>query len=59
LYKILMDFGILMKLVRLIKMCLNETCRRVCVGKDISDMFPVKNGLKQGDVYHHCLSTLL
>jgi len=54
-----MDFGILMKLVRLIKMCLNETCRRVCVGKDISDMFPVKNGLKQGDVYHHCLSTLL
>jgi hypothetical protein len=59
LYKILMEFDILMKLVRLIKMCVNETCRRVCVGMDISDMFPIRNGLKQGDVYHHCLSTLL
>jgi hypothetical protein len=59
LYKILMEFGILMKLVRLIKTCVTETCRRVCVGKGISDMFPIRNGSKQGDVYHHCLSTLL
>ena len=38
-----------MKLVRLIKMCLNETYRRVRVGKHLSDMFPIRNGLKHGD----------
>jgi hypothetical protein len=38
-----------MKLVRLIKMCLNEMYSRVQVGKDFSDMFPIRNGLKQGD----------
>jgi hypothetical protein len=30
-------------------MCLNETYSRVRVGKNLSDMFPIKNGLKQGD----------
>ena len=48
-YKILMEFGILMKLVRLIKMCLNETYGGVWVGKHPSDMFPIRNGSKQGD----------
>ena len=38
-----------MKLVRLIKMCLTETYSRVRVGKNLSDMFPIRNGLKQGD----------
>jgi len=38
-----------MKLVRIIKMCLNETYGRVRVSKHLSDMFHVKNGLKQGD----------
>jgi hypothetical protein len=42
-------FGIPLKLVRLIKMCLNETYSRVRVGKHLSDRFPIKNGLKQGD----------
>jgi len=51
----LIQFGILMKLVRLIKMCLNETYIRVRVGKRLSDMFPIKNSLKQGDA----LSSLL
>jgi len=46
---ILIEFGIPMKLVRLINMCLTETCSRGCVGKILFDMFPVKNGLKQGD----------
>ena len=41
-------FGIPKKLVRLIKMCLNETYCRVRVGKNLSDMFPSRNGLKQG-----------
>jgi hypothetical protein len=49
LYNILIEFGIPMKLVRLVKMCLNKTYSRVRVGKLMSDTFPIKNGLKQGD----------
>jgi len=49
LYNILIEFGIPKKLVRLIKMCLTETYSRVRVGKNLSDMFPIGNGLKQGD----------
>jgi hypothetical protein len=49
LYNILVEFGILKKLVRLIKMCLNETYSKVRIGKLFSDIFPVQNGLKQGD----------
>jgi hypothetical protein len=50
LYKIFIEFGIPMKLARLIKIFLNETYSRVRVGKHLSDMFPIKNGLKQGGV---------
>jgi hypothetical protein len=39
-----------MKLVRVIKMCLNETYNKVCIGKHLSDSFPIQNGLKQGEV---------
>jgi len=49
LYSILIEFGIPMKLVRLIKMCLTETYSRVWVGKNLYDMFPIRKGLKQGD----------
>ena len=49
LYNILIQFGIPMKLVRLIKTCLNETESRVLVGKNLSDMLPIRNGFKQGD----------
>jgi len=49
LYNILNAFVIPMKLARLIKMCLNEIYSRVWVGKHRSDMFPVRNGLKQVD----------
>jgi hypothetical protein len=38
-----------MKLVRLIKMCLNETYIEVRTGKYLSDTFPIQNDLKQGD----------
>jgi hypothetical protein len=48
-HNILVEFGIPKKLVRLIKMCLNETYSRVRVGKNLSEMFPIRNGLKQGD----------
>jgi sorting nexin-29 len=49
LYNILLEFGIPKKLVRLIKLCLNETYSKVRVGKLLSDKFPIQNGLKQGD----------
>jgi len=49
LYNILIEFGVPRKLVRLIKMCLTETYSRVRVGKNLSDRFPIRNGLKQGD----------
>jgi hypothetical protein len=49
LYNNLIEFGIPLKLVRLIKMCLSERYTRVWVGKHLSDRFPVKNGLKKGD----------
>jgi len=38
-----------MKLVRLIKMSLTEIYSRVRVGKNVSDRFHTRNGLKQGD----------
>ena len=44
-----MEFRIPKKLIRLIKMCLTETYSRVRVGNNLSDMFPIRNGLKQGD----------
>jgi len=56
LYNILIEFGIPKKLVRLIKMCLTETYSRVRVGKNLSDMFPIRNGLKQGDSLSPLLS---
>jgi len=46
---ILIEFGITMKLVWLIEMCLNATYSRVRVGKRLSDIFPIRNGLKHGD----------
>ena len=49
LYNILIEFGIPMKMVRPIKMCLTETYSRVRVGKNLIDMFHIKNGMKKGD----------
>ena len=49
LYKILIEYGIPWKLVRLVKMSLTETYSRVRVGKNVSERFPIRNGLKQGD----------
>jgi hypothetical protein len=48
LYNILIEFGIPMELVRLIKMCTSETCGRVRARKRFCDTFPAKNSLKQG-----------
>jgi hypothetical protein len=49
LYNILFEFVIPKKLVRLIKLCLNETYSKIRAGKLLSDTFPTQNGLKQGD----------
>ena len=49
LYNIFIEFSIIMKLVRLIEMCLNETYSRVRLGKHLSHIFPSGNDLKQGD----------
>jgi hypothetical protein len=38
-----------MKLVWMIKMCLNETYDKVRIGEHLSDTFHVRNVLKQGD----------
>jgi hypothetical protein len=48
-YSILIESGIPIKQVRLIKMCLNETYSKVHIGKNLSDAFPIQNGLNQGD----------
>jgi hypothetical protein len=48
-YNILIEFVVRMKLVRLMKMCLNETYSKVRIGKHLSNSFPIQNGLKQGD----------
>jgi hypothetical protein len=42
LYNILIEFGVPMKLVRLIRMCLNEMCSKVHMGKHLSDNFPIQ-----------------
>jgi hypothetical protein len=47
LYNILIEFGIPMKLLGITETCLNETYSRVRVGRHLSDMFHVKNDLKQ------------
>jgi hypothetical protein len=49
LYNVLIEFGIPLKLARLINMWLNETCSKVKVAKHVSDMFPIK-----GDAFHIC-----
>jgi len=59
LYNILIEFGIPKKLVKLIKMCPTETYSRVRVGKNLSHMFPIRNGLKHGDALSPFFSTLL
>jgi hypothetical protein len=48
-YNTTIECGKLIKLEKLIKMCLNETYSRVGGRKHLSDMFPIISGLKRGD----------
>ena len=59
LFNILIEFGITMKLVRLIKMCLNATYTRVQVRKHLFGIFHIKSGLKQGSAVLPCFSSVL
>jgi len=45
----LIESGIPMKLIRLLKMCLHETYNRIRIDKHLSEKFSIRNGLKQGD----------
>jgi len=47
-FNILIEFDFTMKLVRLLKICLNETYRMFHVGNHLCQMFPIMNGLKMG-----------
>jgi hypothetical protein len=46
LLSIFVEFGVHIKPVRLIRMCLNETYSKFHIGKHLSDMFPT--GVKLG-----------
>jgi hypothetical protein len=54
-HNILIEFGVPMKLVRLINTCLNETYSEVRIDKYLPEKFSIQNGLKQEDA----LSSLL
>jgi hypothetical protein len=49
LYNILIEIGIPRKLDGIIKMCLNESYSKIRIGRNLSEKFPIQNGLKQGD----------
>jgi hypothetical protein len=49
LYNIRIEVVIRMKLIGIIKMFLTETYSRVRLGKNLSDMFPIRTGSNQGD----------
>jgi len=58
-YIIVIEFGNPKKMIRLVKMCLSETYSRDRVGKNVSDMFPIRKGLTQADGLSPLFSTLL
>jgi hypothetical protein len=45
-HKFLIHFGEPIKLVRLIRVCLNETYSKAHIDQHFSDSFPIKNGVK-------------
>jgi hypothetical protein len=49
LYNILIVFVVPMKLVRLIKLCLNEIYSKIRIGKNLSDNLHIQTCLKQGN----------
>jgi hypothetical protein len=58
LYNIVMELSKPIKLIRLIKTCLNETYSKIRLGEKLFDAFPIQNGLKKEMLYCHCFSIL-
>jgi hypothetical protein len=48
-FSVLTDFNIPIKPVRLLKVCVNETCWRIYVSEYLPDVFYIHSGLRQGD----------
>jgi hypothetical protein len=59
LYNILKEFGVPMRVVRLIEMCLNETYNKIHIGNHLLDNFPIQNGIERGDALLPLISALL
>jgi hypothetical protein len=51
LYNNLTEICIPVKLVRLIKTCLNKSCNEVHGGENLFDAFPIQNSMKQGKCF--------
>jgi hypothetical protein len=51
LHNIFIEFSTCMKLVRLIKMCENETCNKVHKSELLSVAFPVQNNMNDMSVH--------
>jgi len=58
LYNIIIKFGVPVGLVRVIKMCLNETSNKLHIGTYLSDALPSQADLKQGDALSPLLFNL-
>jgi hypothetical protein len=61
--EVLVEFGISMKLASVIKMCSNETYKKGHTYKNLSEIFPIQNGLKLGDaslplLFHFAIRTV-
>jgi hypothetical protein len=57
LYNILLEFGVPMDVIGLIKMCLNETYSKVRIGKHLSDNLLSRMVYNKEMIYGHCFST--
>ena len=55
-HNILMEFGVPITLVSLMKMGLNEPYSRVQVGEYLPDIFPIQKALNKVMLYRHCFS---
>jgi hypothetical protein len=51
LYYILIEFGISVKLVSVIKVSLNETYSKFRIDRQLPETYPIQNDLKQGHAF--------